>query len=56
MRGYMFLWLNEAKTNIGISTTMRFLRENDSLAYLAILGELSSCLPVTVGFFETLTL
>ena len=46
-------WLNEAKTNIGMSPTMGFLNENVSLAYFAILGELSSGLPFIVGFFKT---
>ena len=60
MRGHMFLclsqtWLNEARlNNIGLSPTMGFLNENDSLAYVAILGELSSGLSFTVGFFKTL--
>ena len=34
---------------------MGFLNENDSLAYFAILGELSSGLPFTVGSFKTLS-
>ena len=33
---------------------MGFLNENDSLAYFAILGGLSSGLSFTVGFFKTL--
>ena len=45
-------WFNEARTNIGMSPTMEFLNENDSLAYYAILGELSSGLSLTVGFFQ----
>ena len=32
---------------------MGFSNENDSLAYFAILGELSSGLSFTVGFFKT---
>ena len=44
-------WLNEARTNIGLSTTMN---EHDGLAYFAILGELSSGLSFTVGFFKTI--
>ena len=47
--------LNEARTNIGLSPTMGFLNENDSLAYFAILGELSSGLSFTVGFLKTLS-
>ena len=43
-------WLNEARANIGLSPTMGFLNENDSLAYFAILEELSSGLSFTVGF------
>ena len=34
---------------------MGFLNEKDSLAYFAILGELSSCLSFTVGFFKALS-
>ena len=34
---------------------MGFLNENDSLAYFAILGELSSGLSFTVGFFKALS-
>ena len=34
---------------------MGFLNENDSLAYFAILGELSSGLSFNVGFFKTLS-
>ena len=48
-------WLNNASTNIGLSPTMGFLNENDSLAYFAILGELSSGLSFIVGFFKTLS-
>ena len=48
-------WLNETRTNIGLSPTMGFLNENDSLAYSAILGELSSGLSFTVGFFQDLS-
>ena len=33
---------------------MGFFNENDSLAYFAILGELSSGLSFTVGFLKTL--
>ena len=47
------IWLNEARTNIGLSPAMGFLNENDSLAYSAILGELSSGLSFTMGFFKT---
>ena len=55
MQGHMFLscpqtWLNEARTNMGLSLTMDFLKENDRLAYFKILGELSSGLSFTVGF------
>ena len=39
---------------MGLSPTMDFLNENDSLAYFAILGELSSGLSFTVCFFKTL--
>ena len=46
-------WLNEARTNKGLSPTMGFLNENASLAYFAILGELSSGPCFTVGFFKT---
>ena len=58
MRGHMFLcfpqtWFNEARTNVGLSPTMDFFNENDSLACFAILGELSS---FTVAFFKTLSL
>ena len=48
-------WLNEARTNIGLFTTMFVLNENDSLAYFAYLGELSSGLSYTMGFFKTLS-
>ena len=48
-------WLNEARTDIGLSPTMGFLNENDSLAYFAILGELSSGLSTIVGFFKTVS-
>ena len=48
-------WLNEARANIGLSPTMGFLNENDSLAYFEILGELSSGLSFTVGLFMTLS-
>ena len=56
LRGYMFYvcpqtWLNETRTNIGLSPTVGFLNENDNLAYFAILGELSSSLSFTAGFF-----
>ena len=34
---------------------MGLLKENDSLAYFAILGELSSGLSFTVGLFKTLS-
>ena len=57
MRGDMLLclqtWLNKARTNICLSTTMGFLNENNSLAYFEILGELSSGLSLTVGFCKT---
>ena len=58
MRGHMILclpqtWLNKARTNIGLSPTMGFLNGNDSLAYFAVLGALSSDLSFTVGFFKT---
>ena len=45
-------WLNEARTNIGLSSTMGFLNKKDSLTYFAILGELSSGLSFAVGFFN----
>ena len=48
------IWFNEARTNIGLSPIMRFLNENDSLAYFAILVELSSGLSFIVGLFKTL--
>ena len=35
---------------------MGFLNENDSLAYFEILGDLSSGLSFTLGFFKTLSL
>ena len=44
-------WFNEARTNIDLSPTMDFLNENDSLAYFAILRELSSGLS---GLFQNL--
>ena len=58
MPGHMFLcclqiWFNEAITSIGLSQTMGFSNENDSLAYFSILEELSSGLFFTVGFFKT---
>ena len=39
--------------NIGLSSDMGFLNENDSSAYFEVLGELSSGLSLTVGFFKT---
>ena len=48
-----FSRVNEARTNIGLSPTLVFLNENNSLAYFAILGELSSGLYFSVGFFQT---
>ena len=45
-------WLNETRTNIGLSPTIGFLNEDDSSAYFEIL-ELSSGLSFTVGFFMT---
>ena len=48
-------WLNEVRTIIGLSPTIGLLNENDSLAYFTILGELSSGLSFTVGFFKTLS-
>ena len=56
MRAHMFLsqaWLNEARTSTGLSPTMDFFNENDSLAYFAVWGELYSGLYITVGFFKT---
>ena len=48
------IWLNEARANLGLSPTMGFLNENDSLAnYDTILEELSPGLSLTVGFFKT---
>ena len=46
-------WLNEARTNIGLSPTMGFLNENDSLAYFAIFLELSPGVSFTVDFLKT---
>ena len=46
-------WLNKARTKIVLSASMGFLSENDSLDCFAILGELSSGLSFTVGFFKT---
>ena len=46
--------VNQASTNIGLSPTMDFLNENYSLAYFAILRELSSGLSFTVSFLKTL--
>ena len=46
-------WLNESRANVGLSPTMGFLNDNDSLAYFAILVELSSGLSLTVGFLKT---
>ena len=56
MRGHIFLcfsqdWLNEARTNLGLSPTVDILNENDSLAYFAIFGELSSGPSFTMGLF-----
>ena len=58
MLGRMFLclsqtWLNDVKTNIGLSPTIGFLNENDSLAYFESWQEWSSCLSFTVGFLKT---
>ena len=41
MLGHMFLclsqtWLNKVRTNIGLSPTICFLNENDSLAFLKV--------------------
>ena len=47
--------LNEAKTNIGLSSTMGFLNESDSLAYFSIFGESSSGISFTAGFFKPLS-
>ena len=49
MKEHLFLclspdWLNEARTNIGLSPTMGFLNENNSLAYFAILRDHQVCL------------
>ena len=49
------LGLTKTKTNIGLSPTLGFLNENDSLAYFAVLGELSLGLSFAVGFFKTLS-
>ena len=46
-------WASLSKDKQGLSPTTRFLNENDSLAYFAILGELSSGLSFTVGYFKT---
>ena len=48
-------WLNEARINTGLSPTIDFLDENDSLAYFEILGELPAGLSFTVEFFMTLS-
>ena len=48
-------WLNEARTNIGVSPTVGSLNEYDSLAYFEILEEFSSGLSFTVGFFKSLS-
>ena len=56
MREHIFLCLSpdlKARTNIGLSPSMGFLNENDSLAYFSNLKELSSGLSFTVGFFKT---
>ena len=44
-------WLNKARAQIGLSSTMGFLNENDSQTYFAILRELSSGLSFTGGLF-----
>ena len=50
---YVCPQLNEARTNIGLSSTMGFLNENESLAYFATLGGLSLGLSFTVsGLFQ----
>ena len=48
-------WLNEDRTNTGLSPTKGSLNINDILAYFDILGELPSGLSLTVGFFKTLS-
>ena len=46
-------WLIEARTNIGLSPTMGFFNENNSLACFVILGELSSGLSfINCGLFQ----
>ena len=57
MRGHIFPCLppDLARTNICLFPTMGFLNVNDSVAYFAILGELSSGLSFIVGFFKTFT-
>ena len=55
MRGYMFpclpqTWLNDAGATIGLSPIMGLLNGNENVAYFAVLGELSSGLPLTVRF------
>ena len=40
---------------MSLSPTMGFLNENDNLAYFAILGQSSSGLSFTVGFFKPLS-
>ena len=47
------IWLNEARTDIGLSLTTGFLNENDWLVYFLIFGELSSSMSFIVGFFKT---
>ena len=42
--------------NIGLSPAVGFSNKNDSLAYFAILGELSSGLSFTVGFSKTMNI
>ena len=44
------LGLTKAGHTLGLSPAMGFLNENDSFAYFAILGELSSGLTLTMGF------
>ena len=47
------MWLNEARTNIGLSPNMDFLNENATLAYFVIFRELLPGLSFTVDFFKT---
>ena len=45
-------WLNDARTNIGLSQTMGFLNENDSLAYFANFGRIFVRSVINCGLFQ----